>query len=225
MKIKIAPSILAGDFGRLSEEAKRAEAGGADLLHLDVMDGHFVPNITAGPDIVKGVRQSTSLPLDAHLMIDRPDKYAEAFVKAGADMVSVHVEAPHPIEETLKKIKGLGALCGIVFNPNTSFAVSKEIASLVDYILIMSVYPGFGGQKFIADVLPKVTLAREFAQAQGREIDIQIDGGINPETAVLAAEAGANVLVAGSSVYGKENLSEAISALREAGQSGFAKKA
>jgi len=222
MKIKIAPSILAGNFGYLAEEAKRAEDGGADLLHVDVMDGHFVPNITIGPDIVKGIRQATKLPIDAHLMIDHPDKYAEAFAKAGADMISVHVEAPHPLVETLKKIRSLGVKAGIVFNPNTHFTLTKEIASLIDYILIMSVNPGFGGQKFIADVLSKVTQARQFVTEDGRELDIEIDGGINAENAVQAAKAGANVLIAGSSVYGKPDVKEAISVLRKAGEEGIA---
>ncbi len=218
MNIKIAPSILAGDFGQLGQEAKRAETGGADWLHIDVMDGHFVPNITIGPDVVKALRKSTKLPLDAHLMIDHPDKYAPEFVKAGADRVSVHVEAPHPLEATLKSIKDLGAKCGIVFNPNTPFTISKEVGQLVDYILIMSVYPGFGGQKFITEVLDNVKAAREFANQSGKEIDIEIDGGITPETTPQAAAAGANVFVAGSAIYGKPDISQAILDIRSAAE-------
>lgn len=218
MQIKIAPSILAGDFGKLAQEAKRAEEGGADLIHVDVMDGHFVPNITIGPDTVKALRKATRLPLDVHLMIDRPDKYAEAFVAAGADMVSVHVEAPHPIEQTVKQIKSLGAKCGVVFNPNTSFALSQSLLAEIDYILIMSVYPGFGGQKFIADVLPKVAQARAYLKERGRELDVEIDGGINTENAGKAAASGANVLVAGNAVFGQPDVAKAIAALRQSAQ-------
>lgn len=218
MKIKIAPSILAGDFGKLAEEAKRAEAGGADLIHVDVMDGHFVPNITIGPDTVKALRKATRLPLDVHLMIDRPDIYAEAFIKAGADMVSVHVEAPHPLEKTVARIKSLGVQCGIVFNPNTSFALAKNFLNQIDYILIMSVHPGFGGQKFIPEVLPKVAQARQYLKEQGRELDVEIDGGINAENASKAVSHGANVLVAGNAIFSQPDIAKAITQIRSAAE-------
>lgn len=212
--VKIAPSILSADFARLGEEIKDVERGGADYIHVDVMDGHFVPNITIGPLIVEAIRPVTKLPLDVHLMIENPDQYIEAFAKAGADYITVHVEACRHLHRTIQLIKSTGVKAGVVLNPATPVDSLKHIIEDVDMVLLMSVNPGFGGQKFISSVLPKIRLVKELADSLNPDLEIEVDGGVNEETAKLVIEAGANVLVAGSAVFNKEDREAAIASLR-----------
>jgi ribulose-phosphate 3-epimerase len=212
--VKIAPSILSADFARLGEEIKDVERGGADYIHVDVMDGHFVPNITIGPLIVDAIRPVTKLPLDVHLMIENPDQYIEAFAKAGADYITVHVEASRHLHRTIQLIKSTGVKAGVVLNPATPVDSLKHIIEDVDMVLLMSVNPGFGGQKFITSVLPKIRQVKELADSLNPELEIEVDGGVNEETAKLCVEAGANVLVAGSAVFNKEDRGAAIASLR-----------
>jgi ribulose-phosphate 3-epimerase len=212
--IKIAPSILSANFARLGEEIKDVERGGADYIHVDVMDGHFVPNITIGPLIVEAIRPITKLPLDVHLMIENPDLYIPQFAKVGADIITVHVEACPHLHRTVQLIKEQGVKAGVVLNPATPVDTLQHIINDLDMVLLMTVNPGFGGQKFIKQVLPKIYAVSEMAKSKGLSIDIEVDGGVNNETAKLCIEAGANVLVAGSAIYNEEDRAEAIRAIR-----------
>nr|WEZ01968.1 ribulose-phosphate 3-epimerase [Bacillus subtilis] len=214
--IKVAPSILSADFAALGNEIKDVEKGGADCIHIDVMDGHFVPNITIGPLIVEAVRPVTDLPLDVHLMIEEPDRYIPAFAKAGADILSVHAEArcPH-LHRTIQLIKEQGVKAGVVLNPHTPVQVIEHVFDDLDLVLLMTVNPGFGGQKFIHSVLPKIKEVKRMADEKGKkDLLIEVDGGVNKETAPLVIEAGANLLVAGSAVYGQSDRKKAISEIR-----------
>jgi ribulose-phosphate 3-epimerase len=208
--VQIAPSILSADFGRLDDEVREVVDGGADLLHLDVMDGHFVPNITFGPPLVASIRATTKATLDCHLMITNPTKYVGAFCDAGADWVSVHAEAPDDVAAALDAVRARGKRAGIVLNPDTPLERARPFLERCDYVLVMSVFPGFGGQSFIPAVLEKARALR----AEGWTKPIEIDGGIGPKTAPLAVEAGADVLVAGSAVFGAKDRAAAIRALR-----------
>ncbi|GLH63297.1 ribulose-phosphate 3-epimerase [Parageobacillus sp. G301] len=212
--VKIAPSILSADFARLAEEIRDVEQGGADYIHVDVMDGHFVPNITIGPLIVEAIRPITKLPLDVHLMIEQPDRYIPAFAKAGADYLSVHVEACPHLHRTIHLIKEQGVKAGVVLNPHTPVEMIQHIIDDVDLVLLMTVNPGFGGQKFIPSVLPKIRQVAQLVKERGRFVEIEVDGGINAETARLCMEAGANVLVAGSAIYNERDRAAAIRAIR-----------
>jgi ribulose-phosphate 3-epimerase len=212
--VAIAPSILSADFGRLAEEVRDVEAGGADYIHVDVMDGHFVPNITLGPLIVKAVRASTRLPLDVHLMIDNPERYIDDFVRAGADYITVHAEASRHLHRTIQRIKEHGIKAGVALNPHTPLEIIKHVIPEVDLVLLMTVNPGFGGQSFIPAVLDKIRELRLLADKYKPELEIEVDGGIQPETARACREAGANVLVAGSGIYDQPNRRKAIADIR-----------
>lgn len=212
--IKIAPSILSADFAKLGEEIKDVERGGADYIHVDVMDGHFVPNITIGPLIVEAIRPVTKLPLDVHLMIENPDLYIESFANAGADFITVHVEACKHLHRTIGLIKSLGVKAGVVLNPATPVNMIQHVIKDIDMVLLMSVNPGFGGQSFIPEVLPKIREVKAMAEQFNPMLEIEIDGGVNEETAKLCIEAGANVLVAGSAIYNKSDRKAAIAAIR-----------
>jgi len=212
--VKIAPSILSADFAKLGEEIKDVERGGADYIHVDVMDGHVVPNITIGPLIVSAIRPITTLPLDVHLMIENPDQYIPAFAKAGADIITVHAEACPHLHRTLQLIKEHGVKPGVVLNPSTPVEMIKHVIEDVEMVLLMTVNPGFGGQAFIPSVLPKITEVRKLADQFNPGLEIEVDGGVNEQTAILCKEAGANVLVAGSFIYDSGDRAKAIKAVR-----------
>ena len=219
--IIIAPSILSADFGRLAEEVKAIEAAGADWVHVDVMDGRFVPNITLGPPIVKAIRAATTLPVDVHLMIVEPEKYLDDFANAGADGLTVHVEASPHLHRTLQHVRSLGKRAGVVLNPSTHEDTIRYVLDVTDLVLVMSVSPGFGGQAFIPEVLPKVRAIRRMIDATTRSIHLEIDGGITPDTVALATEAGARVLVAGSAVFSHPPYADAVARLRKEGVRGM----
>ena len=215
-RVKLAPSILAADLGRLAEEVHQVETLGAEYIHVDVMDGRFVPNITLGPPVVRAVRAATKAVVDCHLMIVEPERYVAEFASAGADIITVHVEASPHLQRTLHAIRDLGKRAGVVLNPHTPEDTIRYVMGDVDLILVMSVNPGFGGQSFLPLVLPKVRALREMIDATGRDIDLEIDGGIGPDNARLVTEAGATVLVAGSSIFGQKDRAAAIQQLRAA---------
>ena len=214
--IDIAPSILSADFSRLGEEIEAVERGGATILHVDVMDGHFVPNLTVGLPVVRSIAQATELPIDAHLMISEPGRYAQQFVAAGAKMVSVHVEADAHLHRTLASIKSAGAQAGVVLNPATSIESLGEALQFADYVLVMSVNPGFGGQKFIPSSVDKVRRLRRMIEERKLDTRIEIDGGIDLENIASVITAGAEIIVAGSAIFGAADPEAAVRGLREA---------
>jgi ribulose-phosphate 3-epimerase len=212
---KIAPSILSADFTRLGEEVKAVERAGADYIHIDVMDGHFVPNITVGPMIVKAVRRVTKLPLDVHLMISSPDDFIQNFVDAGADLITVHAEAVHHLHRSIQHIRKAGAKPSVSLNPATPPEVLEYVLTDVDMVLLMTVNPGFGSQEFIPEVVPKISRLREIIDKRKLEVEIEVDGGINAETIHDAAAAGAEVFVAGSAIFYSKDYAETIRVMRE----------
>lgn len=218
--VKIAPSILSADFTALWQDVLKVEEAGAEYLHIDVMDGHFVPNITVGSLIVKALRPKSSMVFDVHLMIDNPDLYIEEFIRAGADLVTVHPESVNHLHRTVSLIKEKGARAGVALNPATSPAVIEYILPLLDLVLVMTVNPGFGGQAFIPEVLPKITVVRKMLERLDARAEIQVDGGINRETAATVVRAGANVLVAGSAIFGSGDIAAAVRQIRKAAEGG-----
>lgn len=215
--VGLVPSILSADFTRLGEQVQAAEAAGAQRIQIDVMDGHFVPNITMGPMVVEAVRRSTSLPLEAHLMITNPQEYIETFAQAGADVIIVHQEVCPHLHRVIQQIKASGKKAGVALNPSTPVLLLNDVFSLLDHVLIMTVNPGFGGQDFIPETLPKISTLRQIITSRKLQCDIEVDGGIHEKTAPLVVQAGANLLVAGSAVYNeKESVEQAMNRLRNA---------
>ncbi len=221
--IKIAPSILAANFAKLGDEVKEVEAAGAELIHIDVMDGHFVPNISFGAIVLDAIRPLTTLPLDVHLMIENPDQYIEQFAKAGADYITVHVEACRHLHRTIQLIRSYGVKPGVVLNPHTPIESIQHILEDIDMVLFMTVNPGFGGQKFIHSVVPKIEALSKMIKERGLNIDIEIDGGITAETIVPCAQAGATIFVAGSAIYNKEDRAAALQEIKAAGEAAYVK--
>ena len=215
LPIRIAPSVLSADFGRLAEEVRAVEAAGADWIHVDVMDGRFVPNITIGPLVVEAIRKATRLPVDAHLMIVEPERYVEAFARAGADLVCVHAEVSPHLHRTLQAIRAAGARPAVALDPSTPLEAVEWVLGDLDMVLLMSVNPGFGGQSYIPAVTEKVRRLRRMADERGLALEIQVDGGIKPSTVAAVAAAGANVLVAGTALFGAPDYRSAIRDLRE----------
>ncbi len=211
---KIAPSILSADFSRLAEEIAAVEKAGADLIHIDVMDGHFVPNITIGAGVIAALRKTTRLPFDVHLMIENADRYIESFVQAGSDIITVHVEATHHLHRTVTMIRELGVKAGVSLNPATPLGQVEEILAAVDQLLIMTVNPGFGGQKFIAGVLPKIRRAKELINATAPAVLIEVDGGVTLDNIAAISAAGADILVAGAAVFGQGNYAQTIGKMK-----------
>jgi ribulose-phosphate 3-epimerase len=216
--VRIAPSILSADFARLGEEIDAVERGGADLLHLDVMDGHFVPNLTIGPPVVKSIKKIAKVPLDVHLMIEEPDRYLEAFVEAGASMISVHVEILPHLHRTIHAIQALGARAGVAINPSKPVVALEEIAADLDHVLVMSVNPGFGGQTFIPRSESKIRAIRSLLNREGSRASIEVDGGVDRTNAARLVDAGATILVAGNSIFGTSDPERAARELRAAAQ-------
>ncbi|WP_400194399.1 ribulose-phosphate 3-epimerase [Lysinibacillus telephonicus] len=221
--IKIAPSILAANFAKLGQEVKEVEEAGAELIHIDVMDGHFVPNITMGPIVVEALRPITQLPLDVHLMIENPDAYIEQFAKAGADYITVHVEACRHLHRTIQLIRSFGVKPGVVLNPHTPIESIQHILEDVDLVLFMTVNPGFGGQKFISSVVPKIEALSKIINERQLSVEIEVDGGITAETIVPCANAGATIFVAGSAIYNKENRAQSLQEIKAAGEAALQK--
>lgn len=214
--IQIAPSILAADFSALGNEVKKVADGGADMIHIDIMDGHFVPNLTFGAPVVADLRKVTKCAFDVHLMVEHPQAYVRPFAELGADLITFHAEAEPHMHRMIQSIKEHKMKAGVALNPGTSLSMIEEVLADVDMVLLMTVNPGFGGQKFIASSLDKIKKLKEMITSRGLRVDIEVDGGINPDTAAKVIRAGANILVAGSAVYSAENIPEAIAALRRA---------
>ncbi len=213
--VRIAPSILAADFGRLADEVARVEAAGADLLHVDVMDGHFVPNLTLGPVVVEALKRRTRLPLDVHLMLQEPDRYLEAFVEAGASMISVHAEVLPHLHRTLVRLRELGMKAGVALNPSTPVSVLTDVVDEIDHVLVMSVNPGFTGQTFIPHSLQKVQAVRTLLAGAGSPAAIEVDGGVDASNAAAIVAAGASILVAGAAIFRAPDLTRAMRDLRQ----------